>query len=358
VPVTDYYQVPPTLEMGTSPHVRSDVTTEQIMRNVVYALVPVCAYAVWAFGLSALLLITAATAGCLLTEHIVCRMAKHDSTLGDYSALITGLLLGLTLPPGLPLWMGFLGGVVAIALGKALFGGLGSNVFNPALVGRAFLQAAFPVAVTTWTPAFAPGRFLACIPSSLALPFMQAPSVKGYIEAYNSAVADAYSGATPLSLWKFQDITTPTRDLLFGMTAGSAGETAAWVILLMGLYLAARKMMDWRITVGMLGSVFVFSSLFYVCDTNAYPTPFFMLFSGGLMLGAVFMATDMVTSPVTTWGVWIYSILIGFLTVLIRLLGGMPEGVMYAILLGNAVTPILNNLTQPRIYGKTKAETR
>ena len=150
-------------------------------------------------------------------------------------------------------------------------------------------------------------------------------------------------------------VSTEAEKLFSGMTAGSAGETCAVLILICGAYLAIRKMLDWRIPAGMLGSVFVFSLLFYAMDSEKYPTPVFMLFSGGLMLGAVFMATDMVTSPTTPWGVWIYAILLGFITVIIRLKGGLPEGVMYAILLGNAVTPIINDLTQPKIYGAIKA---
>jgi len=338
------------LAVFSSPHLRRDLTTEQIMRHVAYALIPVAATAVLAFGLSALLLVLVATTACVTTEWLLCKLAGKESTVGDYSAVVTGMLLALTLPPGFPLWMAAVGGFIAIGLGKALFGGLGFNVFNPALVGRAFLQAAFPVAITTWTPPGVVGRITECIPSTLALPFLTPPAIDAYVK---HAALDGFSGATALSLVKFGDPSqAPDVLRLFaGAVAGSAGETSAIIILVCGAYLAVRKMLDWRIPVGMLGGAFVFSSVFYILDTAAYPSPLFMLFSGGLMLGAVFMATDMVTSPVTPAGVWIFSAFIGFMTVLIRLKGGLPEGVMYAILLGNAVVPLINRATQPRVYG-------
>jgi electron transport complex protein RnfD len=326
------------------------------MLNVVYALVPVCLFAVFAFGLSAVALLATAVASCLVTEHVVCRMSKRATTLNDYSALVTGVLLGLTLPPGFPLWMTALGGFVSIALGKALFGGLGYNVFNPALVGRAFLQAAFPAAITTWTPPFVAARFSSFIPSTLAWPFLRPDDITQYVA---EAGIDGWTGATPLMLMKFnfgseafESLTT--RQLSLGFISGSLGETCAVLIILGGIYLIARNMTDWRIPVGVLGGAFALSSIFYLVDSSHYPTPVFMLFSGGLMLGAVFMATDMVTSPTTPYGIWIYSVLIGLFTVIIRLEGGLPEGVMYAILLGNALTPIINALTQPRIYGAKK----
>ncbi len=341
------------IQLRTSPHIRQAVTTDVIMLNVVYALLPVVAFAVFAFGISALALVLVATASAVLTEHLVQKLAGKKTTINDYSAVITGILLALTLPPGFPLWMAAVGGIVSIALGKALFGGLGFNVFNPALVARAFLQAAFPVAITTWSPAFITTRFTQFIPSSLAWPFLSADA-DAFAAYVKNAAIDGWTGATPLSRMKFEGQFEPVASLFSGTVAGSAGETAAWLILLCGVYLAVRKMLDWRIPVGMLGSVVVFSLVFYLLDGTKYPNPFFMLFSGGLMLGAVFMATDMVTCPTTPLGVWIYALLLGFLTVLIRLKGGLPEGVMYAILLGNAVTPLINMYTQPRIYGAKK----
>ena len=336
------------IELRTSPHLKQTVTVERIMRNVVYALLPVCAFAVFAFGISALALLLVTTLSCVLSESLFCRLSGRPSTVNDWSVVITGLLLGLTLPPGFPLWMAAVAGIVAVGLGKALFGGLGYNVMNPALVGRAFVQAAFPVAVTTWTPAFAQGRFSQFIPSTLTMPFMQPPDLGSWIE---QAGVDAFSGATPLALQKFEQITTPAADLLTGMTAGSAGETSALIIIAGGLYLAARRMMDWRIPVGVLLGAVLASLPFWLLDSVRYPDPLFVLFSGGLMLGAVFMASDMVASPVTPRGVWIYSLFIGVLTVIIRLFGGLTEGVMYAILLGNAISPLIATVTQPRAFG-------
>jgi len=347
---------PGAFEIRTSPHIKACVTTDAIMRNVVYALMPVCAFAVWAFGLSALALLCATTAATVLTEHLVCKVSGRPTTVGDFSAVITGLLLALTLPPGLPLWMGFAGGVIAILLGKALFGGLGFNTFNPALVARAFLQAAFPVSLTTWIPAFVDGRFTRFIPTSLTIPFLSPETKAEALTNYLAQAAiDGWSGATPLSLIKFEHKTTAAIDLFTGMIPGSTGETCAIFILLGGAYLVARGMMNWRITAAMLGSAYLFSWLFYLTD-NTNPTPAFMLFSGGLMLGAVFMATDMVASPTTPLGVWIYGALMGFLTILIRVKGGLPEGVMYAILLGNAVSPHIENLTQPRVFGTKRVK--
>lgn len=341
----------PAVELRTSPHVRSGVTTPIIMRNVVYALIPVAAYAVLLFGLSAFLLVAGTTAVCVATEYVFCRLSRRPTTVNDWSAVITGMLLGLTLPPGFPLWMAAIGAFVAIALGKVLFGGLGYNVFNPALVGRAFLQAAFPAAITTWTPAFFSGRFTRCIPTTLTLPLMKAAPVTDFVR---EAAVDGFSGATPLALFKFQGVPTEPLKLFAGMTAGSAGETCSLIILVCGAYLIARKMMDWRITASVLGTVLVLSSVFHMVNAEKYPGPLFMLFSGGLMLGAVFMATDMVTSPTTPLGVWVFGAAIGALTVIIRLKGGLPEGVMYAILIANGFVPLLDNLTQPRVYGVRK----
>jgi electron transport complex protein RnfD len=328
------------MALRTSPHIMRGVGVEVIMRNVVYALLPLVAMAVYTFGISALLLVLVCTLSAMATEYAVEQFSGKLSTLGDSTAIITGLLLGLTLPPGFPLWMAALGGIISITLGKALFGGLGFNIFNPALVGRAFLQAAFPVAITTWNAPFASDRFSEVISSTLALPLMKAPPA-------------ATTGATPLAALKFDHQLTPSFDLALGTVSGSAGETSAVLILLGGIYLAWRQMLDWRIPGGILVTVFLLSGLLHLIN-RSYPPPLFMLLSGGLMLGAVYMATDMVTSPVTPLGVWIFAFMIGALTVIIRIWGGLPEGVMYAILLANGVTPLINAYTQSRIYGERK----
>jgi len=332
-----------TLNISTSPHISKGRSVDDIMRNVVWALVPVTGFAVFAFGFNALLVIGTTTMSCVMTEHVLCRLSDKTSTISDWSAVITGMLLGLTLPPIFPLWMCFIGGVIAIALGKFVFGGLGYNVFNPALVGRAVLQAAFPVAITTWYPAFQWDRFNFISQSVLTLPFME-PHV------------DVASCATPLSAFKFENTMTETQELALGLISGSAGETCALLIILGGLYLIARNMMNWRIPVSILLTVFVLSGFLYLADKSVYPSPSFMLFAGGLMLGAVFMATDMVASPLTSLGVWIYGAIIGALVVIIRIWGGLPEGVMYAILLGNAASPHIDSLFKTRVYGTVKKQ--
>jgi len=320
------------LLVTASPHLGSQDSTPKIMWNVVASLVPIIVAATWFFGPTALLVLLAATLGALLPE----RIWGQRGALGDGSAVITGLLLGLTLPPGLPLWMAFVGGFVAIGLGKVVFGGLGQNIFNPALLGRAFLQAAFPVALTTWPK---PGlAWWSLRGDTFALPFMRGD-------------VDTVTSATPLGAMKFEQTTTNVGDLLLGSTGGSLGETAACLILLCGGYLALRRYLNWRIPVGIFATVALIGGIAWLADSSRYPNPLFTLFSGGLMLGAVFMATDMVTSPTTNLGCWVFAFGIGALVVIIRLWGGLAEGVMYAILLMNALVPSINRATRPRVFG-------
>ena len=326
------------IRVTASPHVRSAESTARIMWSVVYSLIPAIGASIWFFGPSAVLVLLAAVAGCLITERL---FGAVRSSLSDGSAMITGLLLGLTLPPGFPLWMAFLGGVFGMAFGKLIFGGLGQNIFNPALLGRAFLQAAFPVAITTWPARTADWWSLQG--DNLAFPFM-------------SPVVDTFTEATPLGKLKFADepVVTPIADLMLGTTTGSLGETSGLLLLLGGLYLALRGHLNWHIPVSILVTVYAVSGFFYAIGISQFP-PLFMLFSGGLVLGAIYMATDMVTSPVSNRGAWIYGAGIGALVVLIRLWGGLPEGVMYAILLMNAFVPFINRATQPRVFGTGKA---
>ncbi len=335
-------QLSKTLTIRSSPHIGSVSSVDTIMFNVVLAMLPVCAYAVFVFGSAALLVLVTAVASCVLTEHLLCKFNGRATTVGDWSAAITGILYGLTLPPSLPLWMVAAGGIIGIGVTKFLFGGLGYNCFNPALIGRAILQAAFPAAMTSWPDlTLAQDRFQSLPSSTLAMPLTKPQYV------------DGISAATPLSNWKFNHVPAETTDLLLGATAGSTGETCAILILIGGIYLVARKMMSWRIPVAILATVALFSSVLYLVDSDEYAGPVFMLFSGGLMLGAVFMATDMVASPMTHLGTVVYGVLIGVLVVLIRVWGGMPEGVMYAILIGNAASPHIDNWIQPKLYGST-----
>jgi electron transport complex protein RnfD len=319
------------LIVTASPHIRSLDSTPRIMWHVVASLVPVVLSAAWFFGVSALLQIATAVAAALLTE----RSTGKGGAIADGSATITGLLLGLSLPAGFPLWMTALGAAFAIVFGKQVWGGLGQNVFNPALVGRAFLQGAFPVAITTW-PA-AGGGFFALRGDLFAMPFTH-------------PLPYAVTSATPLGLLKFEGKGTALTDLVVGSTGGSLGETAALVILAGGVYLAWRGYLNWRVPVSIIVTVMALSAIFHFVDATK-PDPLFMLFSGGLMLGAVYMATDMVTSPITNLGKWVFGVGIGILVVVIRVWGGLPEGVMYAILFMNAFTPFINRATQPRVFG-------
>lgn len=323
------------LKVSASPFIHGADSVATIMWNVVGALVPIVAASFWFFGVSALLVIVASCAGALATE----RAFGPGGTLRDGSAVITGILLGLTLPAGMPLWIALLGGAFAIGVGKLLFGGLGYNIFNPALLGRAFLQAAFPVAITTW-PAVG-GSWWTLKGDNFALPFM-------------SAHTDAITAPTPLGLMKFEHQGTGNLVLAFGDHGGSLGETSAILIVICGAYLAWRGFLNWRIPVSIVLTVGGLAALLHLANPQ-YPTAAFMTLSGGLMLGAVFMATDMVTAPVTNKGRWVFGVGIGALVVAIRLWSGLPEGVMYAILLMNAMVPFINKATQPRIFGATPA---
>ncbi|MFZ2897018.1 MAG: RnfABCDGE type electron transport complex subunit D [Saprospiraceae bacterium] len=320
--------------ISTSPFLHSPATTPKIMWEVVYTLLPVLGVAFYYFGLSALLVSAAAVAGCMLAERL---LDKNKKSVGDGSAILTGLLLAFCLPPGFPLWMAFLGGFVSISVGKTLWGGLGQNIFNPALLGRAFLQAAFPEAITTWD--VPDGRYLGLRGTNLAMPFFKGEPI------------DAVSAATPLSQLKFSQVVTPTGDLLFGNVSGSLGETSGLLLILLGIYLVVRKIINWRIPVSILLTAAAFSALLYFINPAKFPSPQFTVLAGGMLLGAVYMATDYVTSPLTSKGLWVYGFGIGFLVVMIRVWGGLPEGVMYAILLMNAATPLINRFMRTRVYG-------
>lgn len=339
-----------------SPHLGSPESTPRIMWSVVLSLVPICVAAIYFFGPSALLVLAASCLGALLTE----RVFGKRGTLGDGTAIITGLLLGLTLPAGIPLWMAFVGGVFGIGFGKLIFGGLGQNPFNPALLGRAFLQAAFPGALTTW-PSNAPGmttfshfrfdrlgEWAALRGDNFALPLMQPD------------VVDGTTFATPLGIAKFQGLDQIQQNgiemsnLLLGSTGGCLGETAGILILLCGGYLALKGHLNWRIPASIFATVIAFSGILYLASPESYADPMFMLFSGGLMIGAVYMATDMVTSPITHRGCIVFGVGIGLIVVIIRVWGGLSEGMQYAILLMNAMVPFINRATQPRLFGTGK----
>ena len=329
----------PRLVLNTAPFLRVDVTTPGIMRDVILSTVPVIAVSTWIFGPSALLVVLAAVVGACGVEWLFSK--QGFKVLLDGSALLTGILLGLTLPPGIPMWMAFLGGLAGVGLGKVIWGGLGHNLFNPALVGRAFLQAAFPITLTTWMKPLSGADWFHLGGGTLALPFMQ-PSV------------EVISSATPMGLQKFQHELTPVLSMFTGDIGGSLGETSAIVIVLAGVYLLWRRAVDWRIPASIILTVVVFSTVLWLVNPALRPPPTFALFSGGLLFGAIYMATDPVTSPTSPLGAWIFGAGIGFLVVLIRQFGGLPEGVMYAILLMNAASPLIERFTQPRVFGRGK----
>lgn len=330
---------PPELHLRTAPFLSRDTTTPKIMRDVLWASLPLVAAGTWFFGIGALLLVVTCTLGATLTEWLFTSQVPRGASLRDFTAPLTGVLLGLTLPPALPLWMAFIGGAFGIGLGKLVWGGLGQNLFNPALVGRAFLQAAFPSALTTWTPPGDGTSMWRVASATLSPPFL-------------GGGVDAITTATPLARMKFEQATTPLGDLLAGSVGGSIGETSAVLVIVGGLYLLMRRAFDWRIPVGILVVVAAASGVLHLARPLAYPTPAFMLLSGGLLFGAVFMATDPVTSPMSPRGKWIFASGIGILVVLIRVFGGLPEGVMYAILLMNAATPLIERFVHPRAFGR------
>jgi electron transport complex protein RnfD len=329
----------PRLLLQAAPLLKQQLTTRRAMLDVLVALLPATLAGLWFLGLGGLLVLGAAIAGCVLTEWAFTPADNRRERLLDGSGALTGLLLGLTLPPGLPLWMAFVGGAVSIGLGKLIWGGLGQNLFNPALVGRAFLLATFPTAMTTWTPAGGPGDFFKVYASNLAAPFMHVDY-------------DGVSSATPLGRMKFEQLDTPLSELLVGNVSGCLGETSGLLLLLGGVYLLWRRVIDWRIPASILIAVAAFSGLLYTLGPDKYPGPLFSIFSGGLLIGAFYMATDPVSSPMTPRGAWLFGVGIGLLVVLIRVYGGFPEGVMYAILLMNAATPLIDRYSQPRVFGR------
>ena len=315
------------LLISSSPHFHTKNSVPKIMWTVVLTLIPASGMAVYYFGLAAITMILACIAAALLTEILMNYMKGEAITIGDGSAVITGLLLALTLPPSFSISGGVIGSIFAIAIGKQVFGGLGYNIFNPALLGRAFLQASFPVAMTTWT----------------------------FPQTAKYASVDAVTAATPLGLYKFEKILTSFKDLFFGNIGGSLGETSALALIIGGVILIILKYADWRIPLGYLVTVFIIAGIFWLFDPENYANPVFHLFAGGLMLGAFFMATDMVSSPITKLGAWIFGIGAGIILMVIRLFGGVPEGVMYSILLMNAFTPIINRYTRPKFFGEIRA---
>mgnify|MGYP000928902174 CR=1 FL=1 len=319
----------PQLIVSPAPHIRARQSTAGIMWMVVTSLIPAAAAGVVLFGRPALVVIVSSILAAVLAEAFCQRVMGRRITVGDGSAVVTGLLLALTLPPELPWWMTASGAAFAIIIGKQVFGGLGHNLFNPALAGRAFLLASWPGAMMTWKwPA-----------ASLS---------------WAGESVDAIGGATVLGLarqgfFAKHGVAVPYSQLFMGNIAGSLGETSALALLIGAVFLLAFRVIDWRIPLGYLGTLAILALL-------AGQDPIFHLLTGGVLLGAFFMATDYVTTPITPGGRFFFGLGCGVLTFLIRIYGGYPEGVTYAILLMNAAAPLLEKATIPKRFGEVRAD--
>ena len=314
------------LIISPAPHIHGGDSVSKDMTGVIIALVPALLVGLYFFGLGALVVTLTAVASCVLFEYLIQKfMLKGSNTVMDGSAALTGLLLALNLPSNIPAWMVVIGSLVAIGIGKMSFGGLGNNPFNPALIGRVFLLISFPVEMTTWPR---------------PVPF-------------SAAYLDAETAPTTLAMIKdhFGEIPS-TLDLFIGNMGGSLGEISAVAILIGLVYLLVKKIITWHIPVSILATVFVFTGILNLANPELYASPVVHLFSGGLMLGAVFMATDYVTSPMNPRGMLVYGVGIGIITVVIRAFGAYPEGVSFAILIMNAFTPLINTYIKPKRFGE------
>ncbi len=322
----------PDYVLSSSPHIRKAISIRRIMGEVLLALLPATAFGLYLFGPHALWVLSLCVAGSVATEVVCQRWAGTRVTISDGSAALTGLLLGMTLPPQAPWWICLIGAVVAIGLGKHVFGGLGYNPYNPALLGRVVLLISFPAQMTAY---YSPGWWgVDAVTSATPLGLLQEARIRsmGLGEATQLSMSDAF----------------------FGFMPGSIGETSTLALLAGGLFLLWRRHITWDIPVAMLGTVAAGSALFWWIDPSRYMPPQFHLMTGGLMLAAFFMATDMVTSPLTTRGKLIFGFGCGLLTVIIRLWGGYAEAVSFAILLMNSAVPIIDKYTPPRLYGTGK----
>ena len=319
--------------ISLSPHIHGGDSIQKNMYGVCIALVPALLASLWFFGLGAAIVLSVSVLSCVLFEWAITKflLKRHACTICDGSAVLTGLLLGFNLPSNLPIWIIVIGALVAIGIGKMTFGGLGQNPFNPALVGRVFLLISFPVQMTSWP-------------------------VSGQLTAYTDAetaatplfiMQNAIANADPSELDKLPD----AAEMLIGQTGGSLGEVSALLLLLGCAFMLWRKIITWHIPVSILGTVAVFSGMMHIIDP-VYAIPHVVLMSGGLVLGACFMATDYVTSPMTAKGQLVYGVCIGLLTVIIRNWGAYPEGMSFAILIMNAFTPLINTYCKPKRFGE------
>ena len=313
--------------VAPAPHVHGGDSVKKNMLNVIIALMPAYLAGIWYFGVGALIVSCVAMASCVAFEWLISKfLLKKQPQINDLSALLTGLLLGMNLPSSLPWWMVVIGSLIAIGIGKMSFGGLGNNLFNPALVGRVFLLISFPAAMTTWP-----------VPDQLTL---------------LGDNVDALTAATPLAYIKEGIFTTFTEmEMFLGNIGGSFGETCSAALLLGLVYLLATRTISWHIPVSILGTVLIFTGIMHGIDPCTYASPLLHITSGGLLLGSIFMATDYVTSPMTKTGQIIFGVGIGHITMVIRLFGSYPEGISFAILIMNAVVPLINRYIRPKRFG-------
>lgn len=322
------------LIVSPSPHVSTRESVPSLMYGVIISLLPALGVSVYYFGIGMLIVTAASVLSCIGFEYLIQKFVmKVKTTHLDGSALLTGMLLAFCLPANLPIWMVMIGALVAIGVGKMTFGGLGNNIFNPALVGRVFLFISFPVAMTSWPM---PGQWL--------------------------KYTDALTGATPLGAMKEGLATKAVSEIMpelpsflnlfLGNSMGSAGEVAAFALLIGLIYLLYKKIISWHIPVSILGTVFLFTGILWLANPERFADPLFHMLTGGLLLGAIYMASDYVTSPMTTKGMLIYGVGIGIVTVLIRVFGAYPEGVQFAILIFNMFTPLINKFVKPKRFGK------
>jgi len=313
------------LYVSPSPHIHGGDSISKNMYGVLIALLPAFLVSLYYFGLGALIVTIVSIASCMLFEFLIQKfLMKKEPTLWDGSALLTGLLLAFNLPSNLPIWIIIIGALAAIGIGKMSFGGLGNNIFNPALVGRVFLLISFPAQMTTWP-----------VPEVMSMNY-----------------TDVETGATVLTMIKggMENLPSYTQ-LLLGDMGGSLGEVGAIALVLGLIFMLVRKIITWHIPVAIIGTVFIFTGILNWVNPVQFASPVIHILSGGLLLGAIFMATDYVTSPLSKKGMIIYGIGIGILTTVIRLFGSYPEGMSFAILIMNALTPLINNYVKPKHFG-------
>ena len=325
--------------ISVSPHVRSGLSTSTVMRDVCIALMPALLFGTFVFGLRALIIIALSAVSCVLTEYVYQRLMKLPVTVADYSALVTGLILEMNLPSTVPFWVPVMGGVFAILFVKQLFGGIGQNFMNPALAARCFLIISFPAIMGGNWPAV--GNIFG------------GDMWAGFAQRMTTLTVDAASAATPLAVLQGGGEIDLLQAFL-GIHSGCIGETSSLAILIGAVYMIARGVISPRIPAVYVGSAMVFALLLNLLAGNGVPSVNYLVgqvVSGGLLAGAVFMATDYVSSPITRGGQWIYAILLGFLTSLFRVFGSSAEGASYAIIIGNTLVPLIERVTMPRAFG-------